>query len=78
MEIHKIKGSKEKYSVSVQRAQAQAEEFGHSMEREVAFLTVHSMLHLLGYDHVNSEEEDAQMRRRQREVLEKMGLSVKS
>ena len=64
--------------LSLERAQAQAEEFGHSMEREVAFLTVHSMLHLLGYDHVNSEEEDAQMRRRQREVLEKMGLSVKS
>lgn len=64
--------------LSLERAQAQAEEFGHSMEREVAFLTVHSMLHLLGYDHVNSEEEDAEMRRRQREVLEKMGLSVKS
>ena len=42
-----------------------------------AFLTVHSMLHLLGYDHVNSDEEDADMRRRQREILEGMGLNVK-
>lgn len=64
--------------LSLERAQAQAEEFGHSMEREVAFLTVHSMLHLLGYDHVNSEEEDLEMRRKQREVLQRMGLSVKS
>ncbi len=62
--------------ISLERAAAQAEEFGHSFEREVAFLTVHSMLHLLGYDHVNSDEEDEQMRRRQREILEKMGLGV--
>ena len=63
--------------LSLERAQAQAQEFGHTVEREIAFLTVHSMLHLLGYDHVNSDEEDAEMRRRQREVLERMGLSVK-
>ena len=62
--------------LSLERAKEQAEEFGHSFEREVAFLTVHSMLHLLGYDHVNSEEEDAEIRRRQREILEKMGLGV--
>lgn len=62
--------------LSLEKAWEQAEEFGHSFEREVAFLTVHSMLHLLGYDHVNSDEEDAQMRRRQREILEKMGLSI--
>ena len=64
--------------ISLERAQEQAEEFGHSFEREVAFLTVHSMLHLLGYDHINSEEEDAEMRRRQREILESMGLGVES
>ena len=63
--------------LSLERADEQAREFGHSFEREVAFLTVHSMLHLLGYDHVNSDEEDAEMRRRQREILESMGLGVK-
>ena len=63
--------------ISLEKAQEQAVEFGHSFEREVAFLTVHSMLHLLGYDHVNSEEEDLDMRRRQREILESMGLEVK-
>lgn len=63
--------------ISLERAASQAEQFGHSFEREVAFLTVHSMLHLLGYDHVNSDEEDAEMRRRQREILEKMGLKIK-
>ncbi|MBQ9112215.1 MAG: rRNA maturation RNase YbeY [Clostridia bacterium] len=62
--------------ISLERAKTQAEEFGHSFEREAAFLCVHSMLHLLGYDHVNSEEEDAEMRRRQREVLERMGLGI--
>ena len=63
--------------LSLERADEQAREFGHSFEREVAFLTVHSMLHLLGYDHVNSDQEDAEMRRRQREILESMGLGVK-
>ena len=62
--------------ISLERAREQAEEFGHSYERELAFLTVHSMLHLLGYDHVNSEEEDLDMRRRQKEILEGMGLGV--
>jgi probable rRNA maturation factor len=62
--------------LSLERADEQAREFGHPFEREVAFLTVHSMLHLLGYDHVNSDEEDAEMRRRQREILESMGLGV--
>ena len=63
--------------LSLEKAKAQAEEFGHSFEREVAFLTVHSMLHLLGYDHVNSDEEDTEMRCRQREILARMGLAVK-
>ena len=63
--------------ISLERAQEQADEFGHSFEREVAFLCVHSMLHLLGYDPELGEEEDADMRRRQREILETMGLSVK-
>ena len=63
--------------ISLERAREQATEFGHSYEREIAFLCVHSMLHLLGYDHVNSEQEDADMRARQRDILEKMGLGVK-
>lgn len=64
--------------ISLEKAQAQAEEFGHSFEREAAFLAVHSTLHLLGYDHVTSEEDDADMRRRQREILKNMGLEVKN
>ena len=63
--------------ISLEKAQAQADEYGHSFEREMAFLTVHSMLHLLGYDHVNSEQEDEEMRCRQREILNNMGLGVK-
>ncbi len=62
--------------LSLERATEQAEEFGHSFEREVAFLTVHSMLHLLGYDHELGEEEDLDMRHRQREILANMGLAV--
>ena len=63
--------------LSLERAAEQAEEFGHSYERECAFLTVHSVLHLLGYDLVNSEEEEAEMRARQRVVMKKIGLEVK-
>ena len=63
--------------ISLERAKEQADEFGHSFDREIAFLTVHSMLHLLGYDHVNSEEEELDMRRRQSDVLKNMGLDVK-
>lgn len=63
--------------LSLERAQEQAEEFGHSFEREIAFLTVHSMLHLLGYDHVNNEEEELDMRKRQSDILKNMGLDIK-
>ena len=63
--------------LSLERAREQANEFGHSFKREVAFLTVHSVLHLLGYDHELSDEDDADMRKRQTEIVESMGLSVK-
>lgn len=52
----------------------QAEEYGHSLEREMAFLTAHSMLHLLGYDHM-SQEEEAVMFPKQTVILDGMGLS---
>ena len=60
--------------VSLERAKEQSEEFGHSYEREVAFLCVHSVLHLLGYDHELSEEDDADMRERQRKIMEKINI----
>ncbi len=64
--------------LSLEQAQAQAEEYGHSFEREVAFLCVHSMLHLLGYDHETGDADEADMRRRQSEIMELLGLSVKN
>ena len=63
--------------LSLERAEEQANEFGHSYERECAFLTVHSMLHLLGYDHVDSEEDELEMREHQRVIMKKIGLEVK-
>lgn len=58
--------------ISAERASEQAHEFGQPFEREVAFLTVHSMLHLMGYDHVNSEEEELEMRSRQRVIMSEL------
>jgi probable rRNA maturation factor len=63
--------------LSLEKCRTQAAEFGHSFERECAFLTVHSTLHLLGYDHVNSEEEEQDMRERQTAIVEGMGLGIK-
>lgn len=54
--------------LSLEQAERQAAEYGHSLKREVAFLTAHSMLHLLGYDHMEPGEE-AEMFRRQEEIL---------
>ena len=62
--------------ISLERAREQAESYCHSFERECAFLCVHSVLHLLGYDHELSDEDDADMRKRQRDIMEIMGLSV--
>lgn len=58
-------------AISFERAVAQAKEFGHSTRREVGYLTIHSMLHLLGYDHLDEGEQKAQMRGRE-EVIAAM------
>ncbi len=60
--------------ISLEKALEQADLYGHSVEREVAFLTVHSMHHLLGYDHENGGDEALLMRKKEEEVLLKMGL----
>ncbi|MBQ9535531.1 MAG: rRNA maturation RNase YbeY [Clostridia bacterium] len=59
--------------ISVQRARAQAEEYGHGFERECAYLTVHSMLHLLGFDHEG--EEKARMRAQEERIMTVLGLA---
>ena len=63
--------------LSLEKCAAQAEEFGHSFERECAFLTVHSTLHLLGYDHETGEADELDMRKRQTEIMDRLGLSIK-
>ncbi len=59
--------------ISLERVAEQAEEYGHSFEREVGFLTVHSMLHLFGYDHMTPEDEE-EMFGYQEDILNEMGL----
>ena len=54
--------------ISLERAVAQAQEFGHSTRREVGYLTIHSMLHLLGYDHLDEGEQKRQMRGREEAI----------
>ena len=61
--------------ISAERAMEQAKEFGHSFRREMAFLTVHSMLHLLGYDHVGDPEGERIMFAKQEEILNLLGIS---
>lgn len=60
--------------LSLEKAASQAEEYGHSFEREIAFLTVHSMLHLLGYDHETSPEDEREMFQRQDAILTAAGI----
>lgn len=59
--------------LSVEAAHAQAEEYGHSFEREAVYLCVHSVLHLLGYDHIQPEDK-LLMRRREEEIMDALGL----
>lgn len=60
--------------ISVERAEEQAQEYGHSLKREIGFLVAHSMFHLLGYDHMETEERE-NMEKRQREVLDSLGIT---
>ena len=60
--------------ISLEKAEAQAEEYGHSFRRETAFLITHSLFHLLGYDHMTKEDE-AEMFAKQEKVLEKLGIT---
>lgn len=60
--------------ISLEKANAQAEEYGHSFRREVAFLLTHSLFHLLGYDHMTPEEE-TEMFAKQEKVLQKLGIT---
>ena len=60
--------------ISLERVAAQAEEYGHSVLRELSFLTVHGMLHLLGYDHIE-EEELVEMEEEQRHVMDVLGIA---
>ena len=55
-------------AISMERAAAQANEFGHSLRREVGYLTIHSVLHLLGYDHLDEGEQKKQMRQREESI----------
>lgn len=60
--------------ISLEKAKAQSEEYGHSMKREVAFLIAHSLFHLLGYDHMTPDEEK-EMFAKQENVLQRLGIT---
>ena len=58
----------------MERAKEQAKEYGHSLEREISFLTAHSMLHLMGYDHMEEDEREL-MEEKQEKILQDMGIT---
>lgn len=60
--------------ISMERAVDQADQYGHSLQREIGYLTVHSMLHLLGYDHVDGGLEAVRMREKEEAVMASVGL----
>ena len=60
--------------ISVERARAQGEEYGHGFEREISYLCVHSVLHLLGYDHMDEGEMKQQMRAHEEAIMARLGL----
>ena len=63
--------------ISMEKARDQAERFGHSFQREVGYLTAHSMLHLLGYDHIDNLEK-VRMREKEELIMEQLGLPASS
>ena len=64
-------------AISLERVKAQAKEYGHSNRRELAYLAVHSVLHLLGYDHMDEGQQKAQMRAREEAIMAALGLERK-
>jgi len=70
-EVHVLLGD---IVISLEKAMEQAEEFGHSLTRELCYLTVHSMFHLFGYDHMNDDEKKV-MREREEKVLTDAGIT---
>ena len=60
--------------ISLERVQAQAKEYGHPGRRELAYLTVHSVLHLLGYDHLDEGPQKARMRQREEAIMAELGM----
>ena len=60
--------------ISVEKIEEQAKEYMHSFERELAYLVIHSTLHLLGYDHVTGEDDEKEMTQKQDKIIESMGL----
>ena len=60
--------------ISSERCRAQAKEYGHSFAREISYLTVHSVLHLLGYDHLDEGPQKKQMRAREDAIMDELGL----
>lgn len=79
-EINKIKKTKSEVFdvlgdiiISIDRVKEQAEEYGHSFERELAYMTIHGFYHLMGYDHM-TEEEKKEMREKEENVLEQLNI----
>lgn len=62
--------------ISKERLEAQAKEYGHSFTRELGFLTIHSLLHLLGYDHIDTDSRKILMREKEQLILDKVGLTL--
>ena len=72
MEVTEVLGD---IVISIERVKQQAYEYGHSLERELAYMVVHGFYHLMGYDHIIPEEKE-QMREKEEKILEKLGLTI--